>query len=270
MARETKVQAWIRLGLAALVVVAAFIGIRMAGEQNILLTDVEATSHGGAMVGVTMTVRNSGAPDRLVSVNVESAKMALITGENVNPLPIPGQSTVSLAADGAHVMIGGLPGELEEGRLIPFVLTFENAGAINAKARFVDPTKMDGKMDHGAMGKMDHSMMGGMEYVVPEGEPAPKLSLSVAGRDEGGYTVMIKTENFSFSQEKADGPHEAGIGHGHLYVGGVKIGRVYGRTAVVPPLPGGEHIVRVTLNTNNHQTYVVDDKPVTATVVVGK
>jgi len=90
----------------------------------------------------------------------------------------------------------------------------------------------------------------------------------MSGRDDGGYTVLVRTQNFTFSKEKADGPHEAGIGHGHLYVGGVKIGRVYGTTAIVPPLPVGEHIVRVTLNTNDHRTYVVDGDPVTEWITV--
>ena len=255
-------QAGIRLGLAALVIVAAFIAIRMGGGKTILLEDVEANSHGGALVGVTMTIRNSGPPDRLLSVEVARSKMAMLKSENVNPIPIPARSKVSLASDGAHVMIGGIPGPMEEGRLIPMVLTFENAGTVNTKARFVVPN-MSG-------GMMDHSAMGSMEYPVPDGEPEPTLSISTTPTSEGGITVRIDTTDFTFSKDKADGPHEPGFGHGHLYVGGAKIGRVYENTAEVSTLPSGPHIVRVTLNTNDHRTYVVDDKPVTATVKVGE
>ncbi len=255
-------RAWVRLGLAAFVIVTAFVGIRMIGEQQILLEDVEATSHGGAMVGVTMTIRNSGAPDRLLSVEAAGAKLAMIMSEKTDPLPMPGQSTVSLASDGAHVMIGGLSGELEEGRLIPLVLNFENAGAVSAKARVIAMAKSGDKMDHSAMG--------GAEYAVPEDEVGPTLSLTVSPRAEGGFAVGIETTGFEFSREKADGPHEAGVGHGHLYVSGVKIGRVYGTTATVPVLPAGEHNIRVTLNTNDHRTYVVGGNPVTAVVTVGE
>lgn len=249
-----------RLILAAALGLAAFVGLTMFKENPILLEDVEAISHGGALVGVTMTVRNSGPPDRLVSVESAGSKMSLLKGENVNPLPIPAKSAVSLASDGAHIMLGGLPGALEEGRLIPLVLTFENAGAVNAKARFVVPMK--------GGGMMDHSMMMGMEYPVPDGEPEPSLSLSAEPNEAGGVTVTVDVTDFTFSRDKADGPHEAGIGHGHLYVGGVKIGRVYGASADIPPLPAGEHIVRVTLNTNDHRTYVVDGELVTATVAI--
>ena len=255
-------RAWVRLGLAAFVMIAAFVGIRMIGEQPILLEDVEATSHGGAMVGVTMTIRNSGLPDRLLSVEATGAKLAMIMSEKTDPLPIPGLSSVSLASDGAHIMIGGLSGELEEGRLIPLLLNFENAGAVSAKARVVAPAKSGDKMDHSSMGRA--------EYIVPEGEVGPTLSLTASPQAEGGYVINIETMGFEFSQEKADGPHEKGVGHGHLYVSGVKIGRVYGATATVSALPAGEHNIRVTLNTNDHRTYVVDGNPVTAVVTVGE
>lgn len=255
-------RAWVRLGLAAFIIVTAFVGVRMIGEQQILFEHVEATSHGGAMVGITMTVRNSGPPDRLLTVEAAGAKLAMIMSEKTDPLPIPGRSSVSLASDGAHVMIGGLSGDLQEGRLIPLVLNFENAGAVSTKARVVAPAKSGDKMDHSAMG--------GAEYIVPEGVVGPTLSLTASPRAEGGFVVGIETTGFEFSREKADRPHEAGVGHGHLYVSGVKIGRVYGASATVPSLPSGEHNIRVTLNTNDHRIYVVDGNPVTAVVTVGE
>ncbi len=255
-------RAWIRLGLAGVVIIAAVIGIRMAGEQTILLENVEARSHGGAMIGVTLTVRNDGPPDLLMSVEVPGSKLALIMAEHTGPLPMPAYSSIDLASDGAHIMIGGLDGVLQDGRLIPLTLMFENAGRVAAKARFSDLENTDTTMDHGAMG--------GAEYIVPDGEAAPDLSVSAQPNAEGGFSVTVEIENFRFSREQADGPHEAGTGHGHLYAGGVKIGRVYGKTAVIPPLPDGPHIIRVTLNTNDHRIYVVNGEPVTASVKVGE
>jgi len=263
------VRAWIRLGLAAVVIVAAIIGVRLAGDNAILLEDVQAASHGGALVGVTMTIRNTGQPDRLVSAHVEGAEMALVKGENAQPLPIPANTTVSLAMDGAHIMLGGVPGELKDGVLIPLTLTFEGAGEVKTKAHFGKPTMAHGGMNHGAMTDEAMPMMG-MDYLVPEGEPEPTLTISADAREGGGFTISIETTNFWFSKDAADGPHEAGVGHGHLYVGGVKLGRVYGETIDVPRLPAGEQIVRVTLNTNDHRTYVVGGKPLTATAVVSE
>ena len=258
---------WIRLALAALVVVGAIIGIRSLGEQPILVENVRATSHGGGLIGVTMDIRNTGAPDRLVSVAAPDAEMALVKSYVTAGAPIPADSTVSLVMEGAHVMLGKVSGPMEEGRLIPLELTFENAGTLSTKAIFGEAMMNHGAMDHSAMGGMSMDAMG-MDYVVPEGEAAPTLALSVTSREDGKFDVALSTTGFEFSREKADGPHEAGFGHGHLYVGGVKLGRVYGNSAVIPPLPPGKHLVRVTLNTNDHRTYVVDGNPVTATVEV--
>jgi len=265
------VRAWIRLGLAAAVIVAAVVGIRMAGGNAILLEDVQASSHGGALVGVTMTIRNSGEPDRLVSAHVEGAKMAIVKGENAQPLPIPANSAVGLAMDGAHIMLGGVPGVMENGALIPMTLTFEGAGDVKTKALFGTPMMKHGDMDHGAMAEArdgEAMEMMGKDHAVPDGEPAPTLSINAKPREAGGFDVTVETTNFRFSKEAADGPHEAGVGHGHIYVGGVKLGRVYGDRAEVPPLPKGEHIIRVTLNTNDHRTYTVGGELVTATVTV--
>ncbi len=264
-------RAWIRLGLAAVVIVAAIIGVRVVGGRTILLEDVHASSHGGALIGVTMTIRNTGEPDRLVSAHVEGAKMAIVKGENAQPLPIPAETKVSLAMDGAHIMLGGVPGEMKDGVLIPMTLIFENAGKVQAKARFGRQTMDHGGMKHGASedeAKADDTMV--MEYAVPGDEPAPTLSIAARPREGGGFTVSVETTNFEFSKEAADGPHQAGVGHGHLYVGGVKLGRVYSDSVVVPRLPDGEQILRVTLNTNDHRTYIVGERPVTATVMVSE
>lgn len=261
-------QAGIRLAIAALVIVGAIIGVRSLGQQTILVENVMASSHGGGLVGVTMDIRNTGGPDRLVSVASPDAEMALVKSVAIEGAPIPADGTVSLVSEGAHVMLGKMSSAVKEGRMIPLVLTFEQAGDITAKAHFGPAMSGHGGMD---MGRADGEMaMIGMDYVVPSGEPAPALTLSAVPREGGGWTVALSASDFRFSREAADGPHEPGVGHGHLYVGGVKIGRVYEETVTVPELPRGKHLVRVTLNTNDHRTYVVDGEPVTATVVVGE
>ena len=58
------------------------------------------------------------------------------------------------------------------------------------------------------------------------------------------------------------------MGHGHIYVSGMKIGRLYQPEARIGTLPKGEHQVRLTLNTNDHRAYVVGDQPVTATATI--
>ena len=55
--------------------------------------------------------------------------------------------------------------------------------------------------------------------------------------------------------------HIAGEGHAHIYVDGVKIGRVYGQwfhlnTASLN-LTSGDHTILVNLNGNDHRPYVI-------------
>ena len=60
----------------------------------------------------------------------------------------------------------------------------------------------------------------------------------------------------------------AGEGHAHIYVDGVKIGRVYGTWFFLGGLSPGEYEVRVTLTANTHPPYERDGEPLEAPVVV--
>jgi len=48
----------------------------------------------------------------------------------------------------------------------------------------------------------------------------------------------------------------------------MKIGRLYTPEAYIGALPKGQHEIRVTLNTNDHRAYVVDEVPVTASMTI--
>jgi hypothetical protein len=72
--------------------------------------------------------------------------------------------------------------------------------------------------------------------------------------------VRIETRHFRFAEELVDQPHQPGTGHAHLYVGGMKLGRLYGPDARINALPPGRHEVRVTLNTNDHRAYVANGR----------
>lgn len=94
---------------------------------------------------------------------------------------------------------------------------------------------------------------------VPE-ENAPKINLS-AERDPmmpGHFNLNIQTENFEFAPESVSSEFVMGEGHAHVFVDDVKISRAYGEDYHLPRLDPGEHTIRVTLNTNNHQEYAVN------------
>ena len=91
-------------------------------------------------------------------------------------------------------------------------------------------------------------------------ETAPDVNLTVWEDPimPGHFNLEIDTENFEFAPENASSEFEMGEGHAHVFVDDVKISRAYGEYYHLPRLDPGEHRIRVTLNTNNHQEYAVD------------
>lgn len=244
-----------RIVISALAAVVFAMAMWWQGVKDILIENVVAVPVGNVAM-ISLTVQNSGSHDRLMDVSSSEAEARIIRSEKQDrPLPIPALHGSSLSMDGAHLALRGLEGELEEGRLIPLTLVFEHAGAIATKARV---TRME--MQHGGNGEASICR-------VQEGEPSPSLAIAVEPEGDG-WRVVLDTREFRFAEALVDGTHVPGTGHAHLYVDGVKIGRVYEKVATIPALPPGEHIVRVTLNSNDHRTYLVNDKAVTATVEI--
>ena len=89
-----------------------------------------------------------------------------------------------------------------------------------------------------------------------EGDDQPSLYLSVQPYDSYGWVVIYNANNFTFNAENASSQHIQGEGHGHLYVNDVKIARLYGEPHYLRDLNMGANTIRITLNTNNHLSYV--------------
>ena len=245
-------------------VLAAVMLLRPAGPGDILLSGATAAPIEGApgTVAVFVTIGNTGPADRLTGARSPDATGAeLVSPAAAEGLPIPAGSAPELASDGAYLRLTGVEGGLEDGRLIPVTLEFERAGSLATKARIAEPQQAGRASAFGLLGLGDICIAG------EGGEPAPAISLEVQP-DDGGWTVQVLAEDFTFSEALAEGPHIPGTGHGHLYLGGLKLQRLYAPVARIGALPPGRHELRVTLNTNDHRAYVVDDAPVTATAVI--
>lgn len=236
--------------------------------KDMLLQNVQAAQLEGQAADslvVFLKIENRGGPDRLLSAKAHDATETFIYNpESDSGIPIPAGTSPSLASDGAHVLLRGVDGPIDDGRLFPIALTFEKAGTITSRARLAAPVEQGDAGEHGVFGL-------GSICRVGEGEPAPAISVRTEPMpDNGGWRIFVDAEEFSFAEHLTDTDHIPGVGHGHLYVGGLKIKRLYGPVAEIGPLPSGRHTVRVTLNTNDHRAYVVGDEPVTAqaTIVV--
>ena len=85
---------------------------------------------------------------------------------------------------------------------------------------------------------------------------------------QGGVDVQIVAEGFRFAPELVDQPHTTGAGHAHIYVDGVKLGRVFEDQYHIEELAPGEHEIRVSLNTNDHGELTFNGEKVDSTLTL--
>lgn len=226
---------------------------------QILLTNAKAAplESGGNQLAVFVSIENSGPPDTLLFASAPDAQSTAFS-ETFGPLALPSSSTPALAADGVFLRLHDVNGPLDDGRTLPISLTFAKAGTLTTRARIVASRDQGEAANYGLFGIGDICQVG-------EGEPAPHIELE-ASKIQTGWKIDILSEDFEFTPSLVDGPHVPGTGHGHLYVNGLKLGRLYSASTSIGHLPVGQHEIRVTLSTNDHRAYVVRDFPVTASI----
>ena len=115
---------------------------------------------------------------------------------------------------------------------------------------------------------------------VPAMPPAPEevgqveapegmgVAISLAPDPVGGANLMVMPQGFRLAPEKVNAPNVAGEGHPHLYVNGVRLGRIYSPYLHLGKLAPGINEVRVTLNTNTHQEYARDGETIEAVATI--
>lgn len=102
---------------------------------------------------------------------------------------------------------------------------------------------------------------------------APSISnLRVVKDKKSGWNLSFDVAAFVFDPANASNVHVGGHGHAHLYIDGKKVTRLYASDHYINELEAGTHTFKVTLNTNDHQEYVVDGVVVgtEATIVVSE
>jgi len=96
----------------------------------------------------------------------------------------------------------------------------------------------------------------------------PKVELKVIKDSVSGWNVYAKTTNFRFAPENVNSKQVIGEGHAHLYVDGKKITRLYSQWYHLNSLSKGAHIVKVSLNANDHAELVLGKETVSASVTI--
>lgn len=102
-------------------------------------------------------------------------------------------------------------------------------------------------------GDMSHS--NGMTHEsieLTDADLIPTVDVVVHADAREGWNIEIVTTDWRWAPEHTSSAHVPGEGHAHIYVDGVKLGRVYGDWYHLASMEPGQHEVRVTLNANDH------------------
>lgn len=111
-----------------------------------------------------------------------------------------------------------------------------------------------------------HAMLHETPLVLSE-DADVALEISLLPDPVAGWNLHIQTDGFTFAPQNAGLDHVAGEGHAHVYVNGVKRGRIYSDWTHLE-LPLGEIELKVTLTANDHRPLHIGDQPVEAVLVV--
>jgi copper(I)-binding protein len=166
------------------------------------------------------------------------------------PLVVPAGSTGLLSMEGAHLMYHAPAGALAPGALLPLELEFRDGSRASTQIRVSDSAPMDHGPDNG---------------VVHLPHPQIALASDSAEAETGMRTFRFDLQNFQFYRAEDDKPHQLNQGHGHVYLNGLKLGRIYGPDYALPPVPPGDYQLRVALYSNDHRPYLNAGRPIAMT-----
>ena len=122
-----------------------------------------------------------------------------------------------------------------------------------------------GHGDHGDAGH-NHSGHNHGSLEVSEKDQIPTVTLTVLKDPMSGWNAKVVVDHFRFAPENASQDHVSGEGHGHLYIDGVKINRLYGEWRHLGKLTAGSRAVMVSLSSNDHRDLTHNGQVISDTV----
>ena len=96
--------------------------------------------------------------------------------------------------------------------------------------------------------------------MIEEGQPIPEVDLVVYEDAVRGWNLEIKLDNFQLTPQEVNRDNQPNQGHAHLHVNGEKVTRIYGNWYYLETLPNGTNKVKVSLNTNAHESLMYQGK----------
>ena len=148
------------------------------------------------------------------------------------------------------------------------------AGFLYAAGAGITLDGHDHATDHDQHGGQHAGQHGGQhgghdhDDMVEIGSNNARMNLVVHQDTVSGVNLEVVTKGFTYAPDQAGADHHPGEGHGHLYVDGEKIARLYGPWYHLGGLAEGSHEITVTLNANDHRLLSSGGTPLKDSVTV--
>ena len=97
--------------------------------------------------------------------------------------------------------------------------------------------------------------------IWPDDLPVPVLDLRLEPDPASGQNLILTADDFTFTPMQTNGAVVPGTGHGHMFVNGRNIGRMYSPIHHLIDLPQGEVTIHVYLGGNDHKVWVANGQP---------
>ena len=104
--------------------------------------------------------------------------------------------------------------------------------------------------------------------MIEEGQLVPNVDLVVYEDAVKGWNLEIKLENFQLTPQDVNSDNQSNQGHAHLFVNGEKITRIYSNWYYLKTLPVGSNEVKISLNTNSHESLIYQGKMIEDTEII--
>ncbi|MEM7125994.1 MAG: DoxX family membrane protein [Chloroflexota bacterium] len=120
-----------------------------------------------------------------------------------------------------------------------------------------------------AMAQVESGTHGIKTFDLSNAGAVPEFTLiEVVEETPDSYDLHVNIANWTFTPEKIGQETVATEGHGHVFVNGAKVGRLYGDWYHLGELKPGVNQIVVTLNGNDHSDFVIDGQIIGAETTV--
>lgn len=115
-----------------------------------------------------------------------------------------------------------------------------------------------------------HSFSHHPGHKIEANTPYPSINLKIIKDNIDGYNLHIDLKNFNLEPSQVGKENQTNTGYLNLYVNDIKITRVYSNWVHIPQrfLNLKENFIKITVNTNLHDVFVIEGKPIKAEIKI--